>query len=64
MLAIQFDASCRYCRNYRRAAVNIRPVDAIGSPVVADLYVCKSHAGELVARARAKGLKVVVWPPA
>jgi len=64
VLAIQFQAPCRYCRGGRPATTNIRPVDAIGSPMIADLYVCTSHAGQLVERARAKNLKVSVWPPA
>jgi hypothetical protein len=61
VLRIYFDASCRYCR--LPARTNIRPVDAIGSPMVADLYVCTAHAAQLVARARAKGLEVSLWPP-
>jgi len=61
MLRISFDAPCRYCR--RPATNNIRPVDAIGSPMVADLYVCAGHADQLVARARAKGIEVSPWPP-
>jgi hypothetical protein len=40
VIRISFDAPCRYCR--RRAITNIRPVEAIGSPMVADLYVCES----------------------
>jgi hypothetical protein len=35
ILRISFDAPCRYCQ--RQATTNIRPVDAIGSPMVADL---------------------------
>jgi hypothetical protein len=61
VLRISFDAPCRYCR--RRAATNIRPVDAIGSPMVADLYVCEGHGDQLIARARAKGIDVTLWPP-
>jgi hypothetical protein len=61
VLRIAFDVRCRYCR--RPATTNIRPVDAIGSPMVADLYVCERHADELVARARAKGIDVTSWPP-
>jgi hypothetical protein len=63
VMTIYFDAPCRYCRDGRRATTNIRPVDAIGSPMVADLYVCAAHAEQLVARARAKGLEVSMWPP-
>jgi hypothetical protein len=63
VVPIYFDALCRYCRDGRRATTNIRPVDAIGSPMVADLYVCPSHAEQLVARAREKGLDVSMWPP-
>jgi hypothetical protein len=61
VLRISFDASCRYCR--RAATTNVRPVDAIGSPMVADLYVCDPHAEQLVARARAKNLEITIWPP-
>jgi hypothetical protein len=61
VLCISFDAPCRYCR--RRATMSIRPVDAIGSPMVADLYVCTAHAEQLEVRARAKGIEVAVWPP-
>ena len=63
VLPIHFDAPCRYCQDGRRATTNIRPVDAIGSPMVADLYVCTPHAEQLVARAREKGLDVLMWPP-
>jgi hypothetical protein len=62
VLRIYFDAPCRYCR--RRATTNIRPVDAIGAPMVADLFLCDAHAEQLVARARAKNLEVSPWPPA
>ncbi len=62
VLRIIFDAPCRYCR--RPATTNIRPVDAIGSPImVADLYVCTGHAQQLVSRASAKNLEITVWPP-
>jgi len=61
ILRIYFDALCRYCR--RPAITNIRPVDAIGSPMVADLYVCAGHAEQLVERARAKGIELSPWPP-
>jgi hypothetical protein len=37
-LSFGFDAPCRYCR--RCATKSIRPVDAIGSPIVADHNVC------------------------
>jgi hypothetical protein len=30
---------------------------------VGDLYVCDAHAEQLVARARARGLEVSMWPP-
>ena len=64
LLTIQFEAPCRYFRDGRNATTNIRPVDAIASPMVADLYVCKAHLERLVARARAKNLKVsMLWPP-
>jgi hypothetical protein len=63
VLSVSFDVLCRYCRHGRRATTYIRPVDAIGSPMIADLYVCAPHADELVARARAKGLAVSIWPP-
>ena len=43
VLRISFDAPCRYCR--RPATTNIRPVDAIGAPMVADLYVCVRPCG-------------------
>ena len=55
-LRISFDAPCRYCR--RRATMNVRPVDAIGSPMVADPYTFTPHTEELVARARVKGIEV------
>lgn len=58
---IYFDAPCRYCRDGRRAATNIRPVDHIGRPM-ADLNVCDAHSDQLVKRARAKGLEVSVRP--
>jgi hypothetical protein len=45
------------------ATTNIRPVDAIGSPMVADLYVCAGHAEQLAARARVKGIEIAMWPP-
>jgi hypothetical protein len=61
VLSIGFDASCRYCRH--RATTNIRPVDAIGSPMVADLYVCDGYSEQIVARARAKGIQISMWPP-
>ena len=61
VLRISLDAPCRYCR--QSATMNIRPVDAIGAPKTADLYACDAHAGQLVARARAKGLEVSMWPP-
>jgi hypothetical protein len=60
-LRISFDATCRYCR--RPATTNIRPVDAIGSPMVADLYTCTAHTDELIARATVKGIEVAMWPP-
>jgi len=60
VIRISFDASCRYC--WRRATTNIRPVDAIGSPMVADLYVCTAHVEQLVARARARKLEISIWP--
>ena len=47
VMTIYFDAPSRYCRDGRRATTNIRPVDAIGSPMVADLYVCTGHAKPL-----------------
>jgi hypothetical protein len=43
--------------------MNVRPVDAIGSPMVADLYTCTAHTDEIVERARVKGIEVSVWPP-
>jgi hypothetical protein len=52
VLRIYFEAACRYWPDDRRATINIRPVDAIGSPMVADLYVCEGHAENLIARAR------------
>ena len=61
VLHISFDAPCRYCQ--RRPTTNIRPVDAIGSPMVADLYACDGHTEELAASARAKGRAVSIWPP-
>ena len=59
VLAIQFEAPRRYCRVYRRATTNVRPVDAI-SPVVADLYACRAHGRARRARAdqRPQGLGV------
>ena len=62
VLRIYFEAECRYCPDDRRAIINIRPVDAIGSPMVADLYVCEGHAEHLIARARARDLGVSIWP--
>ena len=59
VLRISFAAPCRYCR--RPATTNIRPVDAISSPMVADLYVCTPDADRLVAWARAKGIELSVW---
>ena len=38
-------------------------LDAIGSPMVADLYVCAAHAEQLVDCAKAKGMEVAMWPP-
>jgi hypothetical protein len=61
VLRISFDALSRYCE--RSATTSIRPVEAIGSPMVADLYVCAGHAEQLVTRARAKGIDVAPWPP-
>jgi hypothetical protein len=61
VLRISFDAPCRYCR--RRATTKIRPVDAIGSPMLADLYVCAAHAEQLEVRAKSKGIAVAIWPP-
>jgi hypothetical protein len=61
VLQISFETPCRHCR--RRATTSIRSVDAIGSPMVADLYVCDAHANHLVARARAKNIEVSKWPP-
>ena len=61
VLRISFDAPCRYCQH--RATMNVRPVDAIGSPMVADLYACTAHTDELVTRARVKGIEVSMWPP-
>ena len=63
VMRIYFDAPCRYCRNGSRTTTNIRPIDAIGSPAVADLYVCDPHAEQLLGRARAKGLEICIWPP-
>jgi hypothetical protein len=63
VLRISFDSPCRYCRDGRRATTYIRPVDAIGSPMVADLYVCAAHGEQLIGRAKAKGLEVSMWPP-
>lgn len=54
---IYFDAACKYCR--KRATTNIRPVDHIGRPQ-ADLNVCNSHAKELIRRARAKRIEVLM----
>ncbi len=56
ILRIYFDGDCRCCGH--PATTNIRPVTAIGSPMVADLYVCTPHAEQPVARARAKGIEV------
>ncbi len=44
VLTIRFEAPSRYWRGGRRATTNIKPVDAIGSPMVADLSVCEGHA--------------------
>jgi len=54
---IYFDALCKYCRDGRRATMNVRPVDYIGHPM-AELNVCKPHADQLVERARSKNLAV------
>ena len=61
VLRISFDAPCRYCR--RPATTNIKPIDAIGSPMVADLYVCDPHAEQLIARAQKRSLEVSICPP-
>jgi hypothetical protein len=63
VLRIYFEAPCRYCPGHRSASINVRPIDAIGSPMVADLYVCEGHAENLIARARARDLGVSIWPP-
>jgi hypothetical protein len=42
VMPIYFDAPCRYCRNGRRATMNVRPVDYIGHRM-AELNVCDAH---------------------
>jgi hypothetical protein len=32
VMPIYFDAPCRYCRDRKRATMNVRPVDYIGHP--------------------------------
>jgi hypothetical protein len=54
---IHFEVACRYCRDRRRATMNVRPVDSIGRPA-GDMNVCDGHAKQLVERAQAKGLAV------
>jgi len=57
VMRIYFDAPCRYCRDGRRATMNVRPVDYIGHPM-AELNVCAPHAKHLIQRAHAKGIEV------
>jgi hypothetical protein len=59
VMPIYFDAPCRYCRDGRRATMNVRPVDYIGHPM-AELNVCAAHGDQLVARAHAKNLEVSI----
>jgi hypothetical protein len=60
---VQVDGSIsmRSADNAGLATTSIRPVDAIGSAMVADLYVCEAHAGQLLARARNR--EISIWPP-
>jgi hypothetical protein len=63
VLRIYFEAACRYCPDDRRATINIQPVDAIGSPMVADLYVYDGLAERRsTEHARAKGQEVALYP--
>src|ERR1700732_3573700 len=53
---IYFDAPCRYCRDGRRATMNVRPVDYIGHPM-AELNVCSAHAERLIGEREARSWK-------
>jgi hypothetical protein len=52
VMPIYFDAPCKYCRNGRRATMNVRPVDYIGHPM-GDFNVCTPHAEQRIARVSA-----------
>ena len=59
VMRIYFDAPCRYCRDGRRATMNVRLVDYIGHPM-AELKVCGPHADRLVEGARSKNLEISI----